>query len=179
MEQSLRYDVEIEPSGRVRSRLTLSYHNKSTVALTECDKFSQYVPSYAQLTQGCYWDYVRIYVPLGSEVQSATGGDEPLDVFSQLGHTVFATSFVVRPGEKRELEIEYLLPQGVLRDGVYELWVQKEAGTEAIPLRVSVNASGKLTPRPGSPEAGTLSRHQVSYATDLLVDRHIAVEVAP
>lgn len=179
MEQSLGYDVEIALSGRVRSWLTLTYHNRSTVALAECDKFSQYVANYAKLTQGCYWDYVRIYLPLGSEIQSATGGDEPVDVFSELGRTVFATSLIVRPGERRELEFAYLLPRGTLRDGTYELYVQKQAGTKAIPLHLAVSATKGLTPQSHNPVPRAVSYNRVTYATDLLVDRSIAVQITP
>ncbi|GAI03642.1 unnamed protein product [marine sediment metagenome] len=64
-------------------------------------------------------------------------------------------------------------------NGTYELYVQKQAGTNAIPLRVSITASNRLTPQSESLQPDELSPNRAIYATDLLVDRRVAVTVGP
>jgi len=179
IEQSIDYDVVIEPSGRVRSRLVIRYDNRSRRTIDECDKFNRSAVTYDLLTEGCYWDYVRIYVPAGAQLQSNTGGDEPVRVLSELGRTTFATSITLRPGERRELCLEYLLPILVAPNGTYQIYVQKQAGTNATPLRVSITASNGLTPQPESLQPDDLSPNRAIYATNLLVDRRAAVTVGP
>ena len=175
VEQSIRYDLVIEESGRVLSRLSIQYENQSTMAEFECDRFQQYVPTYDVLTQGCYWGYARVYVPLGAKLLSAKGGDEPVVTFSELGRTVFATHLVLRPDEQRELTFEYLLPSTVLGEDGYELCVQKQAGTDAIPLQVAITRPEGLEPQAGLMRPDERDPSQAVYETDLLVDRHFAI----
>jgi len=177
--QSAGYEVSMDASGQARASLTIRYANKSSVSLAECDKFRQYVPTYDALTQGCYWDYVRVYVPAGAELLSSVGGDEPITTTMELGRTCFATYFVLRPGEERELSLEYRLPAGVVRDGTYSLYVQKQAGTGAIPLTIALTAPGDPTALGGNTIISERSVGRVIYRTDLLVDRHLEAHIRP
>jgi len=157
-----------------RARLTLTYENRSAPRPGECDKFKQYAPTYEEMTQGCYWDYVRVYAPAGARLLSGTGGDEPVEVLEDAGRTVFATYMVLVPGERREVQIEYALPAGVAADGAYLLTVQKQAGTEAHPLQVTVEAEG-VGPARSVPEPSESSPGRVSFRTDLRTDREFRV----
>ena len=177
--QSIAYDVALDTNGQARSKLTLHYRNQSTVADARCDKFRQYVPIYDALTQGCYWDYVRIYVPAGARLLSAEGGDEPITTTVELSRTCFATYFVLKPGEERELRLEYALPEGMLRDETYSFYAQKQAGTGAIPITITLATPGKLTILEGNIAPAERAVGQVTYRTDLLVDRRVVVRVQP
>ena len=174
IDQTLTYNIVIDDFGRVRSRLSILYDNRST-GERECNKFDQYVPTYETMTQGCYWDYVRVYVPSGAELIFATGGDEPVVVFSELGRTVFAAYFVLPPGEGRELVFEYSLPSDVLHEDRYDLTVQKQAGTGALPIMIAITGPEDLTPVEGGLQPDELSTSGAVYRTDLLVDRHLTV----
>ena len=174
-EQSLAYDVTLDASGEARATLTIRYHNRSTAALAGCNKFRQYVPTYDALTQGCYWDYVRIYVPAGAELLSGSGGDEPISTTLELSRTCFATYLVLKPGEERELRLEYRLPSAVLQEGTYRLYVQKQAGTEALPLRVNLSAPQGFVVEEGSLTPPARHAGGVTFETDLLVDRQFTV----
>ena len=178
VEQSVDYRVEIDPSRRVRSTLSIRYHNRSTSATTVCDKWKlSYEPNYEALTQGCYWDYVRVYVPAGAELQAGRGGDEPMKVSSELGRTVFATSLVLRPGEQRELHIEYLLPDHAVSDGHYTLTLQKQAGTDNIPVRICIDMPRASKASYEGLQPDELTPDSAIYQTDLLADRHIVVRL--
>jgi len=172
VEQSITYQVDLRAMP-IRALLSIQYENMSEGLLDECNKYQQYVPLYEAMSQGCYWDYVRVYVPQGCTLFDARGGDEPVHVTSEASRMVLSTSMVLAPGEKRTLEFEYSLPSLVLNDHQYELYIQKQAGTNAIPLLLQVS--------PPEPLAGVLSNAQwYSVAdgfgsdTDLLVDRHWA-----
>ena len=179
MEQAIEYVAKIEPSGAVQAELAITYRNLSTQPVDKCDKDKQYLPIYESLAQGCYWDYVRVYVPLGTRLQSGQGGDEPFQQLDESGRTVFATSMELKPGEERVLRLEYALPEDTVLTHRYELTIQKQAGTEAIPLQVSVRGN-ELAPDPdGALEPAASTADQIVYRTDLRTDRHLAISVQP
>ena len=89
------------------------------------------------------------------------------------GRTVFATYMVLVPGERRGAD-QYALPAGVAADGAYLLTVQKQAGTEAHPLQVTVEAEG-VGPARSVPEPSESSPGRVSFRTDLRTDREFRV----
>lgn len=93
-----------------------------------------------------YRDYVRIYVPEGSELISSegamakdlnqTGGrviPGQVDVMKDLGKTVFGAFWSIEPGQTRELTFSYRLPARVseplLAKGEYQLLLQKQPGS--------------------------------------------------
>jgi hypothetical protein len=178
VDQTISYTVDIDEAGNARAQLAIHYVNHSEGQPGPCNKFEQYVPTYEALAHGCYWDYVRVYVPSGTELIEAQGGDETVDVFSELDRTVFAAYFVLRPGEERALRFAYDLPSRMVRDGVYQLDVQKQAGTRAVPLQVAISGPGKPTIGSNPGAAGDVQGDKAIYDTDLLVDRHFSVEFA-
>jgi len=74
--------------------------------------------------------------------------------------------------------LEYLLPASTVADGTYTLRVQKQAGTAAMPLEVTLLGSG-LRPVPGALAPSETSDGRLTYRTDLRIDRTIAVELPP
>ncbi len=180
VEQAITYEVALDSEGGPLARLTLRYRNTSQKQVDECDKFTTYTHFYEDLVEGCYWNYVRIYGPAGAELIDGRGGDEPVALLSdERGageRTVWATSLLLEPGEERTLVIEYRLPAEVLLGAqYYALTVQKQAGTDAIPLRVIVSGSGlsPIAESPLLPTAATADR--LTYETDLRVDRVLLV----
>ncbi len=139
LEQSMGYAVDLATGS---ATLTLRYLNTSSVAVQECDKFRQYTPSYEALTQGCYWGYVRVYVPEGSRLLGAEGSDTGADVFTERGKTVLAVDLMLAPGEERRLVLEYQLPAPVWQADTYQLLWQKQAGTQRIPLEITLTGAG-------------------------------------
>ena len=182
VEQSLSYHVDL--TGQPRARLVVSYRNTSTVALDACDKFNgqSYVPTYDALTQGCYWDYVRLYVPQGAELVASSGGDEAAEVLQEAaevlqeaGKTVFATYLVLPPGRSRELVFEYRLPRDIIQDGRYTLLAQKQAGTGTLPFDVFVRGPEGLLPEDASVLVQRPAPDELRFVSDLRVDREFVV----
>jgi hypothetical protein len=148
----------------------------------------------------CYWNYLRVYTPAGSQLRASTPhaipagrtlretrvpaqtdllGDENLP-----GTAVYGTLLVVPAGESLETGFDLRLPQSVLEGDrqaatwTYRLTVQKQPGTLAVPfsLRLRPPAGMKLVE----------SSHELqmkdgvwSLETDLRQDLHFYLVMAP
>ncbi|MBC7345588.1 MAG: hypothetical protein H5U03_09260, partial [Clostridia bacterium] len=135
-----------------RATLTIHYINKSS-GTEECIAGSRYEDTYEQMMQGCYWDYVRVYVPRGSRLLGVVGSDRTPEVSEEEGKTVFSAFLVIAPGAARTLTFHYQLsspPLPILSGrGVggeaqspaersYRFLFQKQPGTANIPVQMSI-----------------------------------------
>ena len=192
VDETINYRVTIDEGGNVRAVATLTYHNRSTREVEECVQEARYDLTYEGMMNRCYWDYLRLYIPDGAKLIEATrnplppgslyrqlsgageGTGEPDIGPSEKGKEVFGTFFVVPPQESKEVRFAYDLPPGILEstgDGYhYSLLIQKQAGTMALPVQVTVELppGAELVaaePEPNAVEGNTL-RYQLSLATD-------------
>lgn len=174
IEQTAHYAVDAGVSDGPRARLVLRYANHSPGTL-ECVAGSRYDDSYAQMVFGCYWDYVRVYVPPGSTILSLQGADSAVVVESESGKTVFGFLLVVAPGQAREIQLEYQLPPlNMLVPGVasvpYRLLVQKQPGAKPYPLVVTVSNPGwSFSPSRSTPATDGAEGVQVAFDADALL----------
>jgi len=190
VQQSLDYRVLISVDGTAQATLTVRHVNPGDEQVA-CDPQPYYKNIvYEDLIQRCYWDYVRVYAPAGSQLFAATAHPVSADMLithqkqsgagevlpAEHGKAVFGSFFVLPRGEETETRFVYQLPRATLerRDQgwIYRLLVQKQAGTGAIPLRVA------LALPPGSmvkwvepsPEAGTVEDGSESVSNTVLFD---------
>ena len=128
----------VEPAdGGLDATLTLTYtHTAPAGAEPICDRAPRYGDSYDALVNRCYWDFVRVYAPAGSELLEADGLDRPVVEQGEHGTTVFTGSFSLHPGDQHVVTLRYRLPADV-PTSPYRLFVRKQAGTLAPPLNVS------------------------------------------
>ncbi|NWJ95524.1 MAG: DUF4012 domain-containing protein [Chloroflexi bacterium] len=126
--------------------LTLTYTNYAGVREGtlpgKCIKVVKYDSSYASMMNGCYWNYLRVYVPIGSRLRQAVGFS--VDNYPVTGvennRTVFASQLVVPPGQTLSVTFDYVLPPLTKPD--YKLIVQKQAGKKPFPLELDLRLSG-------------------------------------
>jgi hypothetical protein len=137
VEQAIDYMVTLEESGVATAQLTLSYRHRIQHPTPACVHEPRYGDSYADLMERCYWDYVRFYLPQGSELVEVYGADGPVQVYQESGHTVVGTFFLLETGEARRIAVLYH-PKVTSPEQGYSLLVQKQPGTGSLPLRVSV-----------------------------------------
>lgn len=130
-----RIAYRVEPAdGGLTATLTLTYtHNAAPGSEEVCDRSPRYGDSYDEMIRRCYWSYVRVYAPGGSELLEATGLIRAETDAGERGTTVFAGDFVLRPTEQHIVTLHYRLPAGLLT-APYRLFVRKQAGTLATPL---------------------------------------------
>ena len=148
--EAIAYRVEPANKG-LEASLTLTYtHTAPAGAEPVCDPAPRYGDSYDEIINRCYWDFVHVYAPGGSELLEADGLNQPAAEQGEHGTTVFTGSFSLRPGDEHVVTLRYRLPEDI-PSSPYRLFVRKQAGTLAPPLTV---------------EAG-----KCRWATDLSVDR--------
>jgi len=98
-----------------------------------------------------YRSYTRVYAPLGSKLISLSGLDESQADISTatdaiLNKTVFGFFLTVEPGDSREINLVYSLPDNLnsaLSSGRYQLLVQKQSGRRTESLQINLVNQGK------------------------------------
>jgi len=139
-----------------------------------------------------YRTYTRVYVPTGSELISAEGlmandkikdparSPGQVDVGEELGKTYFGGFISIEPGETRSLSFKYRLPNYIKKqydDGLYKLFVQKQAGTENHSLTIDLNFDKKIKAwLPQGYSARRVSDEQIKFIYTLRKDRESIVE---
>src|SRR3989338_7256230 len=85
-------------------------------------------------------NWIRFYVPKGSELVSYEGSKKKMQTYDELGKTVFAGYLEITPMGKAQVVVKYILPSNISSKN-YKLLVQKQAGTNEDKL--TVDADGK------------------------------------
>lgn len=198
IEREMEYLVALEPGGISQARLDISYTNTSTPRNTE--ECSIQTPSlagttYAEKKNGCYWDYLRVYVPLGSTIQSASPFPMPegaiyrrlgyndiedtLQTFIEEEKTVFSGFFNLAPEESRQVTFLYELSADVLtrqeENWSYSLVVEKQPGLLPTATNVTVSVPGNYVIEDAVPHPTKLSEHEARF--ELLLDSSATIEL--
>jgi len=180
--QRVSYRVDLSNEDVPQAEVVILYHHQSKAQVEECDKEARYEPTYQALTDRCYWDYVRLYVPKGSTLLSITGADDHDAVGGENGKNVFSAYFVLAPGKQRQITFRYLLPDSVFAlatSSHYVLHAQKQPGTKAVPLRVHITLPPSARVLRADPEPAKQEQDAIEYATRLRVDRRFEVVLEP
>jgi hypothetical protein len=111
--QEVVQDIEISKDGTVTKTLSITYKNSE-----EHDGWLNSVLP----------NWVRIYVPEGSELLDISGLEDKKEPYTELGKTVFAGFFELRPKGVSKVTLTYRLPFKVKDD--YKLFLQKQPGTD-------------------------------------------------
>jgi hypothetical protein len=142
--RSLRYAVTWPdgPAQPAQATLSATYRHPLRVAGHVCDSRSKYGATYSDMIERCYFDYVRLYVPLGSELVSITGveADSINSQPGERGTQVFAGYFSVAPGSEHTVTFIYRLPPQITPDS-YRLVIQRQSGTGPLPVEVKAGAA--------------------------------------
>ncbi|CAN5355055.1 hypothetical protein BH10PAT1_BH10PAT1_5010 [soil metagenome] len=80
--------------------------------------------------------WLRIYVPKGSTLVSVDGLDDKQAAYEDLGKTVFAGSYSLRPLGVSKITVKYKLPFKVKNE--YDLFIQKQAGVDSVMETIKV-----------------------------------------
>ncbi|MEZ4710781.1 MAG: DUF4012 domain-containing protein [Caldilineaceae bacterium] len=141
LERAVAYDVSW-PDGAdqpAQATLTVTYHHPVTVDDHECDITPRYGASYDDMAARCYFDYVRLYAPRGSQLVRIDGVEAD-SVFSQSGEgrtTYFAGHFIMQPGATKTVTFVYTLPPEITPQNYRLIW-QRQSGSNALPVAVQV-----------------------------------------
>ncbi|MDP1545344.1 MAG: DUF4012 domain-containing protein [Anaerolineales bacterium] len=193
--ESLNYQVTLLPDGTGRSVVELNYAHQGTRTNVDCTQLVSFDKNvtYDKLAHTCYYDYLRLVVPRGSQLREATihpvpgaylldgvsrdGKAETLDD-NPTGWTMFGQFFLVEYGKQLLTRFEYDLPV-VVTDAAgqkrYVLLLQKQSGTDAMPVKVKLILPARTQLVSASPTPTLQSGTILEFDLQLDVDRQIEV----
>lgn len=99
--------------------------------------YTQPEPDY-QVFAKRFRDWVRVYAPLNSELIGVEGSAMETKTDQERGRTWFSGYVELGPGESTEITFKYYLPNDVVKDNKYNLFIQKQGGVNAEPYHVIV-----------------------------------------
>lgn len=111
--QEVLQEVDIAEDGSATKTLTITYKNP--------EKYDGWLNSVLP-------NWVRVYVPAGSELISIEGLEEKEDPYEEYGKTVYAGFFELRPQGVAKVVIKYKLPFEV--QDRYSVYIQKQPGKD-------------------------------------------------
>lgn len=88
-------------------------------------------------------NWIRFYVPEGSELVDFKGSQTKTLTYDELGKTVFEGFMTVNPKGQATVTVEYTLPDTIKENG-YKLLLQKQPGVENQELTVEVDGAKKF-----------------------------------
>jgi len=118
-------------NGTITKTVTIEY--KNTYPPSDCNLERGGLCLNAELR-----DWIRVYVPKGSELVDSKGSEVKLTTSEDLGKTVFEGFLTVRPLGKTTFTLTYTLPFKVEGNQLPVL-IQKQPGTYGFPYTIKVN----------------------------------------
>ncbi len=196
---SLGYAVDLRDPQQPQADLTLSYQHNGPRTNEPCYHYAKPpMLTYEMLMRQCYWDYVRVYVPAGARPLRATPNPIPAELLTtgigrsgeaevlapEAGKSVFATFFVLPPGQRAETRMLYMLPPDVIQQTgdilLYRLYIQKQGGKLSVPVQFSLYLPpGSRVVHSSVPYARAANNpDHILYPLNLETDFQLSVEIA-
>lgn len=110
--QEVEQDISVLKDGSIEKTVTITYKNPEP----HDGWLNSVLPN-----------WVRIYVPKGSELIDFSGVEDTKDPYEEFGKTVFAGYFELRPQGVAKVTLTYRLPFKS-EDGDYAIYIQKQPG---------------------------------------------------
>ncbi len=196
VETSIVYDVDLTNLATPISNLTVFHKNNS-------DSKIPCVQWHGVTLEGqkdypidrCYWDYMRVYMPAGTELLDANPQSIPADwmilrqaVPSRVdvldedipGVQGFGVLKVVPGGDTIATNFEFNLPIEIIKKQsnsdifVYKLRIQKQPGTIGVPIVLRVHFANNVTIYT-APSGAEIQESNVFWETDLREDREFEI----
>ncbi|MFP4394355.1 MAG: DUF4012 domain-containing protein [Anaerolineales bacterium] len=196
IDRAFTYEVDLTQTPP-RATATLTFTHTSQADVT-CRMAPRYDDEYQQMMDRCYWAYVRLFVPEGARLLSASehpipaemmGSGEPWSGAARVaptsipGMTAFAQAFLMRPANQTVLRFSYELPASVLQQTeegtVYRLRWQKQPGMQGAPIRVILRVPRNAVLWHLHSEPATTDAGQMVYDLDLNIDQQIGLRYKP
>lgn len=139
IKQKIEEKIEIASDGTITKTMVVTYNNPFPPS--DCGLLSG-----GLCLNGLYRDWVRLYVPKGSQLIELTGSEIPANTYDELGKTVFEAfygdKYPLRPQSMTKVSFKYKLPFKVEKGKPYKLLIQKQAGVEKYDFSLDFN--GKM-----------------------------------
>ncbi len=131
VEQTVDQQIEIGDGGTITKTVTVEYKNPEPA--DDCN-----LESGGLCLNGILRDWVRLYVPEGSQIIEVLGSDIDAKTNKDLGKTYIEAFIELRPQSKTKLIIKYKLPFKYQSGQPYKMLIQKQPGTKNFPYTVTL-----------------------------------------
>lgn len=193
VDTSIIYDVDLTDITRPVGQLTVIHRNNSNAGV-ECVQWGGHRAAGEEdyPINACYWNYMRVYKPAGTQLLDATPQVVPND-WMVMGHGVdgqvdeleedidglqaFGTLMVVPGSASIATGFQFELPETVMvatpgtDQMVYYLEIDKQPGTIAVPFTLRMHLPNALAIESAPPEA-------IIEGNNLLFDSNLRVDIA-
>jgi hypothetical protein len=195
--RSVSYEVTLDERGVGSAYLTIDYSHSGDIVNQECLHGTTYssVTQYEDLIADCYWNYLRVLVPAGSQLSDASNHPVPAEqllvdhswngnarLFDEpdSGYSYFDNFLLLPAGQTTLVTFRYLLPGVVTSEpgGVthYHLAVDKQSGTGNQPLMVTVNLPPGSEFIASNPSPTEISEQSIMFEIELTKGYQIDVQ---
>ncbi|MEA3354872.1 MAG: DUF4012 domain-containing protein [Patescibacteria group bacterium] len=123
VKQAVDQEIKVDNDGTIIKTITITYTNPEPQ--DDCN-----LESGGLCLNGLLRDWVRIYVPEGSELVEILGSDINPTTSKDLGKTVFEAFIELRPESRTKLIVKYKLPFKYDSSNPYNLLIQKQPGSK-------------------------------------------------
>lgn len=174
--RNFRYAVKLDATGTGQSEVILNYQNLSPSNGAPCVHAPYYGSTYAELQQGCYWDYIRVAAAPNAKLAQENGGAATGDE-AVIGDRPVANSYLVLPkGESREVKFEYSTPNLLSEGKTYRLRIEKQPGAPQVSWKVEIQLPDEWTDLRADPSPQSMDGHKLEYQFAPDGDKEITIE---
>jgi hypothetical protein len=182
IDQAVDVDVRLDELGNAKTQVTVSYEND--LPAWEEGRDPELVRKL--MLGGMYGGYLRLLVPPRSRLLEVREGTEPTgaeEIGQEQGKTVYGRFFALPKGESKDLSFSYVAPSVVKTipaSREYRLFIQKQPGTAATPLHLTVTLPAGAELLSADLDGSTEAAHPtadgaIEIETDLSHDRELVV----
>ncbi len=130
--ESVEQKISVASDGTITKTLTIDYKNPQPPSDCNLERGELCL-------NGILRNFVRIYVPKGSQLVDFRGSEVKMTTTEDLGKTVFEGFLTVRPLGSAQLVVNYQLPFKQAAGKDYKMLMQKQPGTEGNEYSVLMN----------------------------------------
>jgi hypothetical protein len=193
VERQLSYQTELAEDGSAQAQVNLGYRHPAKKQTEDCWQEPRYDPVYEQNMARCYWNYPRLIVPRGAQLvsgpsivvegqyllrgQPTTGEIDVAPVGSD--KISWGQLFLLPPQESIALDYVYSLPPDTAHfvedHWEYSLYLQKQPGTLAPPIEVTITLPEEVQLLDSQPLPSSQQERVITYQLSLKTDQEINI----
>lgn len=168
IERSISYEMTIGRDADLVAKLSITYKNNS-----QADTWPA----------GKYVNYLRVYVPFAASLFEVKNGDDSnlkdVEVTTQNNMTVLATYIEVPIKSTKTITFTYRIPKNIKLEQApsYNLYVQKQPGTEKDPFVFRLNLPGYLIVKSTNGSDDSQNKQNIEINTNLATDQQFEIGV--
>lgn len=189
IDRAIDYTIDLSDPSAPQGLATVRYRHNGPPASEPCyqgvsEEFAQ-AEDYLALADQCFWNYLRLYVPGGSQLMESSRHIVPGEtMFNGLtwnstaqtidehpGLTTFVNFMLLPQSQELSAFFRYQLPAAVIQAqdelNVYELTLLKQPGLRSEPLRISIQLPVGATLVSADPSPTEIRANNIYFETIL------------